>query len=454
MKQVLLIPLGILFSFAITAQEALNISLLSQWSDSTIPATIQYDNAYNEIWGYATEDAEYAIIGSTMGTHFIDVTDPNNINEVAFVEGAATGINIVHRDYHDYNGYLYMVCQEGPSTLQIADLSYLPDSVHIVYDSNALIKGAHNIFIDEATAKLYAMDVYPASGSFIGLRILSLEDPENPTLITDKHIGSDVHDIFVRNDTAFLNRGWNSSLEVYDFADTENPVLLGSLDTYEGQGYNHSGYLSEDGNTYVMGDETHGSPVKILDVSDLSDMTIIATMSSEVASSSIPHNQLIKGNLIYSSYYYDGVYVWDFSDPLNPELVGFYDTSTIPNGNGFFGCWGVYPFLPSGSILASDMQNGLFVLQMDEATGLSENLENTFDFNLFPNPTQDQFYVSFDNSLRKEVLISIYSINGSLVYQMNSSMSTTKISTSNFEKGIYFVEIKAETILTKKLIVN
>lgn len=454
MKQALLISIGILFSFSVIAQEALNISLLSQWSDSTIPPTNQYDNPYNEVWGYATEDAEYAIIGSTMGTHIIDVTDPTNINEVAFVEGAATGVNIVHRDYHDYAGYLYMVCQEGQSTLQIADLSYLPDSVHIVYDSNALIKGAHNIFIDEATAKLYAMDVYPASGSFIGLRIISLEDPINPTLITDRNIGSDVHDIFVRNDTAFLNRGWNSSLEVYDFADTENPILLGSLDTYEGQGYNHSGYLSDDGTIYIMGDETHGSPVKILDVSDLSDMEIIATMSSEVASNSIPHNQLIKGDLIYSSYYYDGVYVWNFSDPLNPELVGFYDTSTIPNGNGYYGCWGVYPYLPSGLILASDMQNGLFVLEMDEANAIEELNGNLFDFSIYPNPAKDHFFLSFNNELREDFQINIYSISGSLVHKQSSNLSTTAISTENLDKGIYFIEMQGVNTITKKLVVN
>ena len=34
----------------------------------------------------------------------------------------------------DYNGYLYAVCDENASSLQIMDLSYLPDSVHLVYD--------------------------------------------------------------------------------------------------------------------------------------------------------------------------------------------------------------------------------------------------------------------------------------------------------------------------------
>jgi len=41
--------------------------------------------------------------------------------------------------------------------------------------------------------------------------------------------------------------------------------------------------------------------------------------------------------------------------------VGWFDTSPL-SGGGYEGCWGVYPFLPSGNIVASDMQQGLYVL--------------------------------------------------------------------------------------------
>ena len=66
--------------------------------------------------------------------------------------------------------YLYVVCDEGSSsTLQIIDVSNLPNSVNTVYDSNQLFTKSHNIFIDTATAKLYAcasntaMDIYSLS---------------------------------------------------------------------------------------------------------------------------------------------------------------------------------------------------------------------------------------------------------------------------------------------------
>ena len=455
MKRILLLCFSIILLSPIYGQESLNMTLLYQWDDPDIPPTSAFNNPYNEVWGYEADGHEYAIIASTLGTHILDITDVNNVVEVDFIPGAAQGSNIVHRDMHDYAGYLYMVCQEGPSTLQIADLSYLPDSVHLVYDSNELIKGSHNIFIDTATAKLYAMDVIPISGSMIGLRVISLEDPVNPVLLHDMHFGSDVHDIFVRNDTAFLNRGWNGFLEVLDFSDTQNPVLLGSLTDYPGQGYNHAGYLDASGNTYVMADETHGSPLKIMDVSDLSDMEIVSTVTSGVASNSIPHNPIIHGDFMYSSYYYDGVYVWNIADRLNPQLVGFYDTSTIPNGNGYQGCWGVYPFLSSGKILASDMQNGLFVLELDEtATGIDKQSDLPQSFELYPNPTEGHIYLSFDNSKEYDFIVNIYSLTGQKVYSDRMNKSTVELDISGFDKGIYLVELSGETVLTKKLVVR
>ena len=66
-----------------------------------------YNNTYNECWGFEINGSEIAVIGSTAGTHFFDVTNPTNSSEVAFVAGAYTGTGVIHRDYHDFQGYLY-----------------------------------------------------------------------------------------------------------------------------------------------------------------------------------------------------------------------------------------------------------------------------------------------------------------------------------------------------------
>lgn len=82
--------------------------LLFHWDDSTIVGSSAYNNAYNEIWGLNINNSEIAIIGSTSGTHFFDVTNPQNSTEVAFLSAGYTGPGVIHRDYHDFNGYLFI----------------------------------------------------------------------------------------------------------------------------------------------------------------------------------------------------------------------------------------------------------------------------------------------------------------------------------------------------------
>ncbi|HQV01040.1 MAG TPA: carboxypeptidase regulatory-like domain-containing protein, partial [Bacteroidia bacterium] len=61
------------------------------------------------------------------------------------------------------------------------------------------------------------------------------------------------------------------------------------------------------------------------------------------------------------SWYKEGVVIVDAVRPDNLIEVGHYDTSP-QTGGGFDGAWGVYPYLPSGNVLVSDMSEGLFVL--------------------------------------------------------------------------------------------
>ncbi|MEZ4985084.1 MAG: T9SS type A sorting domain-containing protein [Saprospiraceae bacterium] len=80
----------------------------------------------------------------------------------------------------------------------------------------------------------------------------------------------------------------------------------------------------------------------------------------------------MKGNLCFLSYYHDGVVVYDISNPTDVTLHAYYDTETTnTNYSGYQGAWGVYPFLPSGKIIASDVLNGLFVLELTGALPVS-----------------------------------------------------------------------------------
>jgi len=63
------------------------------------------------------------------------------------------------------------------------------------------------------------------------------------------------------------------------------------------------------------------------------------------------------------SNYTRGLTILDITDPTRPSEVGFFDTYPPSNNASFNGAWGVYPFLPSGTILVSDINSGLYILR-------------------------------------------------------------------------------------------
>lgn len=367
MKQVslsTLLLLTFLTASSTQAQQALNMTVLGSWDDNTLP--MSGSNTFNDCWGYSDcVGGEYAIIGSSAFVHFFDITDPANPVQIDAFEGGNT---TTWRDMKTYRDHAYSVCDACQEGLMIYDLSDLPNAVTLVDQTTDFFGPCHNIYIDELHGRMYAVG---SSGAFDGVVILDLtQDPGNPQLLANASLpGGYVHDIFVRDNIGYASHG-NNGLWVYDFTDPLNPIVLGTLLDYPESGYNHSSWLSDDGATLIMADETHNRSLKSVDVSDLDNIEVIdlfrSTLLAPADTASIVHNPFIRGNYVFMSYYHDGVQVFDMSDPTNVQQVAYYDTEPDNTTySGFAGCWGVYPFLPSGVIIASDRKNGLFLLRAD-----------------------------------------------------------------------------------------
>lgn len=422
-------------AFHSQAQDFENTILLDSWHNDSIPM-IQYQMRYNEVWGFVQNGEEYGVIGSTLGTHIFRLTADDQLEEVDFVPGAFQG-QVIHRDYHDYEGYLYGVCDQGTSTLQIMDLQYLPDSISLVYNSNEWVTSAHNVFIDSSSAKLYLAGASPTA-----LRLLSIENPTEPEYLFDFFEVNYVHDLFVRNDTAWLNCA-NEGLLIVDFSDPVNSQQLGSLETYPDLGYNHSGWLSEDANTYVFADETTGMRMKVCDVSDLGSIEVNGLFSSGVSENSVPHNLQLLNDTVYVSHYNDGLQVFDISNPAEPQRIAWYDTFSGDESYAFNGAWGVYAFLPSRRILISDRTSGLYLFKLDEPTGISAQQEKS-NVRIYPNPTHGEITIETDaNDVNAVVL---YNFSGQFVAQFGVGDwhpgGTLMFDWSDLPAGMYVVEIK------------
>ncbi|MEY3441962.1 MAG: hypothetical protein RLZZ519_243, partial [Bacteroidota bacterium] len=345
-----------------SAQVGTNMTLLSNWDNNNLPN--HYNITYNAVVGWHDGNGhEYAIIGSHAWTHIIDVTNP--ATPIVRDSVAGTFNQCIHREFQTYSHYLYGVADEGNSTLQIIDLSYLPDSVHMIYNSSQFFQRAHTIFVDSAAGRLYAAGTNTQNGGIIVLDIGT--NPEVPTLLGSVNNQSYTHDMHVRNDTAYMNNGWDGR-RIMDYTNPAAPVMLATMPSYPQQGYNHSSWLDEAGDYLVMCDETRNKSCKIVDVRNLGNVNVAAMFRSALLTpdtTSIAHNPFVVGNYAVVSYYHDGVQIWDISNRTAPVHVAGYDTQpNNTNYNDWYGAWGVYPFLPSGTLLASDIHNGLFVLRV------------------------------------------------------------------------------------------
>jgi choice-of-anchor B domain-containing protein len=358
----------------------------------------------NDIWGFVdlNNQREYAIIGLRNGTAVIDVTDPAAPVEVGSISGySSTWRDIKVYQYLDtttnqYKAYAYVTTEASGQGLQILDLTNLPTSVTL---ANTLTEftSAHNVYLanidyangtplSNATPYLAIEGANKGGGAF---RTFSLADPINPTLETSPPTGAGyVHDatslVITDSRTEDCKNGANpcelfidyneTSTDIWDMSDKSAPTKLSSFST-PNVGYIHSGWWSEDKMTIFVQDELDErnsglrTTMHALDISDLKNPSLVGTYTGQT--DAIDHNGFTLGNEYYLSNYQRGLSVIDVSDPTNMTDIGFFDTYSIPEANtaNFNGAWGTYPYLPSGNILVSDIEYGLFVLKMNKNDG-------------------------------------------------------------------------------------
>ena len=82
-------------------------------------------------------------------------------------------------------------------------------------------------------------------------------------------------------------------------------------------------------------------------------------------SAAIDHNGYVKNNTYYFANYRAGFRVLDISDIDNSSFTetGYFDTYPEDDGTAYDGAWSVYPYLPSGNIIISDINRGLFIVR-------------------------------------------------------------------------------------------
>lgn len=361
-KSILAIFFAVLFTYSY-AQSDLNMTLVGQLP---MPETTQ------DIWGFVdTTGIEYAVIGTSSAARIISLEDPANPKVVYIADGPTSS----WRDIKYYNGYLYVTHDQGTVGLTIIDATSAPDtfshtfwnpSIKINETTNNSLTAAHNVYIDEKGIMYIA-------GSRIGKRGVALfdlnEDPTNPTYLSRTNTFYS-HDVFVQNNILYSSELTNG-FGIYDVSDPSNPMEIGRGES--SNDFTHNAWASEDGLTLYTTDEVSGGFLEAYDITVpaeprfLDKYSPLDTRDQKIV---IPHNAHVIDGYTVTSWYTDGVVINDMSRPENIIRVGQYDTydneaSLNPGSRWFHGCWGAYPYLPSGLLITSDLERGLYVFDVD-----------------------------------------------------------------------------------------
>ncbi|MEO5797833.1 MAG: choice-of-anchor B family protein [Gemmatimonadales bacterium] len=354
----------------------------------------------NDNWGWtdSLSGKEYALLGRTDGTAFVDVSNPSNpryLGNLPLTEGANPA---AWRDIKTYKGYAFIVSDgAGPHGMQVFDLKRLrtvttPQTFTADYIYRN-INSAHNIVINEQSGFAYAVGA--SSGGETcggGLHMIDIREPLSPKFagcFQDTQTGINKtgysHDAqcvtYHGPDTRYTGKeiciGSNETgISVADVTDKSHTVAI-AHSAYPDVQYAHQGWFTDDHRYFYLddeGDETNaaadttgkleaakGTRTMIWDMSKLDDPVLAGTYVG--TTKSIDHNLYVKGNRLYEANYSSGLRIMDISDPKKPREVGFFDTYPADDAVQFTGAWSTYPYFKSGTIIITSIGEGVFFVR-------------------------------------------------------------------------------------------
>jgi choice-of-anchor B domain-containing protein len=353
----------------------------------------------NDIWGWVdpTTEREYAIVGTYDGTSFVDITHPEDPCVIGFLPTHTVGSS--WRDIKVYKDWAFIVSEARTHGMQGFDLTQLRGLPCVpVLSSNLTGKAVpqleesvhygefgncHNVAINEQSGFAYCV----GSGTCrSGLHMVDIRNPAQPLFAGCYPDDGYVHDtqcvIYDGPDERFKGKEIcfcydEDSLTIVDVTTKSNPVTL-SITRYAGSQYTHQGWLLPGSQYLLLDDEldelyndNHHTRTLVWDVSDLTIPVYLKSFYSSLEV--IDHNLYTLRDRAYSANYCGGLRILDTSKVASEEGVlteaGFFDVSPDCNDRRFLGSWSNYPYFPSGNIVVSSIDRGLFVVRYNGRSG-------------------------------------------------------------------------------------
>ena len=410
----------------------------------------------NDSWGWTDpEDGkEYALVGLSNGTAFIDISNPTNVIYLGKLPTHTS--NSGWRDVKVYQNHAFVVSEASGHGMQVFDLTQLRDVTNppVTFAETAHYDGfgnAHNIVINTESGYAYGVGTQTFSG---GPHFINIQDPTNPIGEGGYAENSYSHDAQVVTysgpDTDYTGReiliGSNvDEIAIVDITDKANPVEISTI-SYSNIGYTHQGWFTEDQRYFLLGDEIDeisfgfNTRTIIFDFDDLDNPQL--HFEYEGTNTSTDHNGYVVGNLFYLASYRAGMRVLDISDIANQNIseIGYFDTVPSSDNVGTSGLWNVYPFFESGNIVLSG-NNGFSLVKQSETLSVT-SFEEPKEISMFPNPSSGIVDINANKSIG---LIAVYNTLGQVVYETKSAANTLQLDLTHLQTGLYFVKTNNST---------
>ncbi|MCA9729182.1 MAG: choice-of-anchor B family protein [Candidatus Eisenbacteria bacterium] len=443
----------------VPAAHARDVALLSNVSPRQISGG---SREANDVTGFVSSGGiEYAILGVERGFAFFDLGDPEAPREVAVLPAPAS----IWGDAATFGDYAYLVKDYPPGVigegLAMADLSRIDEGI-VELTGHLTAEGmtrAHNVRVNPASGTLYV-----CGANNHGLTMFDLGDPAHPVL-TGFWNDAYVHDAFLasypQSDGSFREIGYlacgGQGLAIVDLTDPAAPVTL-SRYFYDGLAYCHQVWVDPEGRYAYVGDEideianpgVFGPTTYVMDVTDPSHPQIVRLLQGEVES--IDHNMWGRWGYLFQANYTSGLQIWDIRDPADPREAGSYDTFPENDSRGFHGAWGVYPDLPSGIVLVSDIESGLFVFDCSPATGIPivpfDPAALSYGARVYPNPVLAGAQIRYRLPRSAPVRLRILDASGRSVTtlvdgEVGEGWRQVEWDPSGLPSGVYFARLES-----------
>ncbi len=318
------------------------------WSQLTVLGHLPYAPAtLAGCWHYVDSSGnEYALVGTSWGLSIVDVTEPTQPVQRFAVPGPTNN----WREVKTWNGFAYVGSEANNSGITIVDLRRLPDTiawkVWFGPGTDTLIRRSHTVACADG-------HLYIFGGTQWGTVICDLSDPWNPAVksITKAEY---VHDGYIRNDTLWASEIYAGRFSVFDVSDKTKPALLATQPTPAA--FNHNSWLSDDSRYLFTTDERWNAPLASFDVSDLDNIRLLDTYYPSGRPTQEVHNVRVLNDYLINPSYGGQLTIVDAHRPDN--LI---EVAHISLGNSLV--WDASPYLPSGNIIATARNEGLFVLK-------------------------------------------------------------------------------------------